>query len=321
MAGKAGTLEQLALALGRALAPLSDRLASGNVLDFFRELGVSFPAAITSHGPFATALQNAATAGTQLPALISQIENAIESGDTGQILTAASSLIDTIKTLIQSLDVIAGELPAAAAAAGVDAAEAGEFATQLVEKLLSYTIVRYLEGYHLAVLYLLTLTGIVDRTIVPANGPTQPGHVERTVHFDRVSDFVTSPAKVLSTVYGWGDPGFTGNSEVLSRLEAALAASGSARFHRRPGKSTGTCIVSSAESLRKLKTSVRRDFRWRFWKIYMAVCRLKSHSEVPDWRSNWFSTATSKGAEELSCGLRPRSQSRPSAAPYRARPV
>jgi len=223
MSSKAGTLEQLASALGQALTPLEDLLATGQVLGLFSELGVAFPAALTAQGAFATALQNAVNAAAQLPPLITQMESAIESDEIGQILQAGTGLVNSIKALIQNLNSIATGLPAAATAAGFSAADATAFATQLVQKLFSYTIVRYLENYHAALLYGLTLTGLIDRDQVASSGPTQPAYTNRSLRFDRLGDFITNPAKELLSVYDWGDPGFNG-SELLSRLHDTFAA-------------------------------------------------------------------------------------------------
>ena len=47
MPANPGTVERVALILGRALAPLEQELASGNVLQLFAELGVQLPPALT----------------------------------------------------------------------------------------------------------------------------------------------------------------------------------------------------------------------------------------------------------------------------------
>jgi hypothetical protein len=212
-----GTVERLALALGQALAPLKDRLSAGQIIELFAELGVRFPPALTTQGSFATAIQNAGNAAGQVPHQISQLAAAIEAQDEGQIISASLALIDAIKTLLQGIDAVATELPAAATAVGFDPGVAANFTAELLEKLMGYSIIRYLEGYAPVTLSVLGLAGLIDRVPIPTEGTTQPGHVDRLLRLDRFNDFFKAPGNLLSTVYRWGDPAFDGK-ELLRRI-------------------------------------------------------------------------------------------------------
>lgn len=221
MPGNAGTVAQLALSLGRALTPLKDALASDKVLNLFSQLGVRFPAEITTQPNFATALLNATNAATQLTSLNGKLEIAINASNVGQITATVGNLIDSIKGLIRELDNIAGQLPAAAIAVGFDGTEANDFAAHLVNKLLNYTIIRYLEGYHSGLLSSLSLSGLIDRLPVPGSSQTKPNYFSRDIRLDRLSDLLFASSTQLRVLYGWNEPGFDG-TELLRRLRDVL---------------------------------------------------------------------------------------------------
>src|SRR5229473_3640909 len=141
MPSNAGTAELLALLLGRALEPLKDRLQSGQVLDLFTELGISFPPAITAQANLSTALQSASTAAAALPGLIGGLATAIEAEDVSQIVSNALNLINTARSLFVAIDELATEIPAAAVASGFDAGDAAAFAAEFAERLLDYLLI------------------------------------------------------------------------------------------------------------------------------------------------------------------------------------
>src|ERR1700722_19938051 len=93
MAAAAGTLETLARQLGLALQPLQDRLASGNVLDLFAELGLQFPTDLLKPS-FTNARDAGVTAASGLPGLIRDLTNAITAGDDAGILQAGAQVIE-----------------------------------------------------------------------------------------------------------------------------------------------------------------------------------------------------------------------------------
>src|SRR5215216_1352310 len=218
MPSNAGTAELLALFLGRALEPLKERLQAGQVLDLFTELGISFPGGITAQANLTTALQNAGRAATELPALIANLASAIQAENAAQIASTALHLISAVKDLIEGLEDVATELPAAAAATGFSAADATAFAGEFVEKLVDYLFVRYLEGNAAVTMNVLGLLGFVDRIPIPSAGPNKPGHILRKVRFDRIGAFFQNPEDIFRTAYGWGNAGFDGR-EFLRRIE------------------------------------------------------------------------------------------------------
>ena len=73
-----GTLEQLALALGRVLAPLEAKLESGNVLELLADLGIELPPELLAQPGFADAVRTGSAAAARLPPEIADLITAID---------------------------------------------------------------------------------------------------------------------------------------------------------------------------------------------------------------------------------------------------
>src|SRR5215472_7122139 len=98
-----GTLELLARQLGLALEPLKDRLASGDVIALFAELGLQFPTALLQPA-FLNAVNSGSAAAAALADLITALSNSIQSGDEERILELGAKLIQQIGTLTSSFE-------------------------------------------------------------------------------------------------------------------------------------------------------------------------------------------------------------------------
>src|SRR5690606_10954966 len=99
-----------AIALARLLNPLSERLTAGQVRVLFAELGLQFPPALESVGPFMDAAQSVAVAAQELPDLTVALLDAIEAEDIGEIVSKSVALIDVVRTVITGIDTIATAL-------------------------------------------------------------------------------------------------------------------------------------------------------------------------------------------------------------------
>ncbi len=223
MASGAGTIEQLALVLGRALAPLEHRLKTGNVLGLFEELGLRFPPALLAQPGFTNALATAVNSAQALPPLITQLTAAIGAEDAVQATSVALNIINAVKNLVTSLETVATDLKALEGALGsLGPGDATAFANGLVDALLSYLVIGYLEGYHPVLVGMLEIPGLIDRTAQPSNGgAAKLPYVKRALRFDRIGALFGSPQNVLHDVYGWNDPGFDG-AAMLERLRNLL---------------------------------------------------------------------------------------------------
>src|SRR5690349_13806500 len=97
MPNQAGTIEQLILAIGRALAPLQQKLEPANVLSFFAELGgVQFPPALVAQPAFSQALSNASAAAGSLATITTDLATAITADNTGAIVAKGAELVSRV---------------------------------------------------------------------------------------------------------------------------------------------------------------------------------------------------------------------------------
>jgi len=228
MAGSPGTLERLALVLGRMLQPLAARLESGDVLGLLTELGLTLPPQLLADQGFLTAIQGGAASASTLPGIIADLAAAIEADDAAAAVTAAGKLIDTGTSIVSSFGKIADGLQAAAAGLpGIDQALVTAFAAELPARLLGYMVISFLESFHPIVASTAALAGIIERTPMPgvSGDPAQPPYVRRTLDLSRAAGFLQSPGDLFHSLYAWGDPGFDG-SDLLLRLRDLLAAAG-----------------------------------------------------------------------------------------------
>ena len=227
MSTSPGTLETLARQLGLALQPLKDRLASGNVLGLFAELGLQFPTDLLAPS-FTTALDSGVTAASALPALISDLTTAITAGDEAGILQAGEKLIAQIGTLVSAFETIGGQMKSLAhSLPGMVESEVKDFADKLPAALMSYSLISYLRVAQPNTLGIGNLLGITD--YIPTDGvagdPTHPAFIAKALNFSRLGDLFKSPASLLKSLYQWGDPAFDG-SQLFPRLGTSLGLLG-----------------------------------------------------------------------------------------------
>src|SRR5215470_17959304 len=193
MADSPGTIEKLALVLGKMLHPLATRLESGDVLGLLGELGLALPPSVLTTEPgFATAIQTGGAAAGALPDIISSLITAIEADDGAGAVEAAVKLIEAAAKVISSFDTIASELKTVP---GVDPAFLQTFAGELPGKLLDYVVITFLESFNPVLASTAALLGLIERGPKPGLGgdPTQPPYIARSLDLSRFGDFLHSP--------------------------------------------------------------------------------------------------------------------------------
>jgi hypothetical protein len=223
-----GTFEAIVLAVGKAFAPLGERLKDENALDLFAELGVRFPGNLLAQPAFKTALDAAVAAIVALPPVIVQLETAIAADDVPSIVDRAAALANGFVTAITKFDDTATALSSLAGSiGGFTPGDVGAFAATLANKLIQYALVTYLDDYHPLAAQLLQTIGVVDKTVDlgVAADPAKPAHLVRSLVFARLPELVSSPGAVFKKLYGWNDPGFDGRA-LLQRLYELLYALG-----------------------------------------------------------------------------------------------
>lgn len=218
-----GTVERLALTLAEALAPLQDDLAAGNVDSLIRQLGLELPEGFAVPPALTAAAQTVANAAGALPARAAALSTAIENGQVATILSEGIATLDEVENVVTAIETFATQLPVVLAGT-VDPGVVTAFASQLADRVVSYSLIRFLEDQHPTVLGALGLAGVVDRMSVPTPGGTGT-HLSRRLRLDRLADVVNRPHDALRTLYGWGDASFDGR-ELLRRIAELVRALG-----------------------------------------------------------------------------------------------
>jgi len=222
----AGTIERIALDLGKALQSITDVMRP----DIFNRLGVELPAAITGDGNLNTNITNTANTLSGLTAQIQALETAIGNNDEpgilaaiGAMLTGIGQSIASFKSLGDALNNAANALPAA------DKAAVQQLATQLVSRLLEYAIVGFLYGKMPVLINALSLIGIVDKEQDFPEG--MEAHsipaviIPRRIYFNRITHLFSNPVQYFKDTFSWGDPAFNG-SVMLQKVQALIEGAG-----------------------------------------------------------------------------------------------
>ncbi len=220
MPGKAGTLETIAQQIARALQPLATELTPANVLPFLAQLGLQFPPALLT--PAVTnALNAGATAAGALDATITKLIADIAADNTAGILADGEQLITEIAAVISALGQLGWQIGAMASGLGLIPAEVTAFAAGLVENLLSYLIVSYVETLEPGIVGVANLLGVVDYIPTPGTDANHPDYIIKKLNLSNLSSLLTSPEALFQTLYQWGSPAFDG-SQLLPRLGTSL---------------------------------------------------------------------------------------------------
>lgn len=221
-----GTLENVALILGRALAPLAEELQPGRALVLLNKLGLGLPASAISP-QLSSAIGAGATAAGQLPALVTDLVGAIEVGAGGiQIGIKSAPLVAKVVTIIDSVTTIANQLRATTVP-GLSPTELTAFAQALPGRLLDYLLTSYLEREQPTFAALLSLFGVIRSTTINpgSTDPKRPEIEVKSLDLGRLGDFFSSPDQLALELYGWGQAGFNAPL-LLDRLYQLLSGLG-----------------------------------------------------------------------------------------------
>ncbi|GAA4729412.1 DUF6603 domain-containing protein [Flavisolibacter ginsenosidimutans] len=226
MPDAAGTLETLALELGKALEPLPEILRP----DMFARLGLPLPSAIVGNGGIATKLLEAAAKAGELPPKITALATAVAGGNELSIISDGAQLIAIISQLVVKFEELGSALNSAAnSLPPADKAVFQQLAAQLPVRILEYSLVGYLAERLPNLTTTLNLLGIVDKEVkVPATletGTSLPVVIPRRFYIDRLPQLLSNPVDYFKQVYKLGLPGFTGQ-ELMEKVQGLLAQIG-----------------------------------------------------------------------------------------------
>jgi uncharacterized protein DUF6603 len=223
MAKQAGTLETLALEVGKALKPLEDLLGP----DIFIRLGLELPRAISGDANITTKLADAKNKVAELDGEIASLAAAITNDNPVAIVSEGVSLIATITALITKLEDVGQAVHNAAAglSSAAEKAAVQQFAGTLAVRLVEYVSVGYLDEKMPTLTNALTILGIADKEY-QASEFLEINHapsaiVPRRLYLDRVSKLLSHPDQHLQEVFQWGTNSFDG-SLLLTRAQALL---------------------------------------------------------------------------------------------------
>jgi hypothetical protein len=214
------TIESLMLDVGRALAPLEQRLRDGEIALLFAEIGLPSSGAVLGVQAVGDAAGQAASALGDLPEALADLATAVEAGDGLRIAAAVGETAPILAAFQGAVEAVAGAVRAAAAQAGPGRAEVEAFAAELAQRLFGYALATYLEQAKPLAGHLLKFLGVLESTPLAAT-PATPAHVRRVFHLDRVNALLDDPVVTLTELYGWGTPDFDWRL-VLRRLSVFL---------------------------------------------------------------------------------------------------
>jgi len=214
MPDASGTLETIALELGKALQPLEELLADG--ASIFTKLGEELPREISADPNLLAKLNASATKVGSLDPLITALATAITNEDAITIVTAGVPLLQAIADLITLLKQVGDALNAAAnALPAADKARLQALAAELAVRMLEYVAVGYLDERMPTLTNSLDFLGIVDREpksdddLEVTNAPRDT--IPRRFRLGEIPKLVVHPDQYLQQRFAWGDPAFDGS--------------------------------------------------------------------------------------------------------------
>jgi hypothetical protein len=242
MAGSVGTLESLAKQIALMLQPLENSLTPQGIIPLLAELGIQFPASLTSQAAFMHEVTAGGSAAGQLTALITQLTTDITNGDDTAIVTDGAKIIEQISNIISAFGKIGTELSSVAGSFGsISSSEVNSFASNLTENLLSYLVISYIANVQPGAVGLANLLTIFDYLPNPgvAGDPAHPPYISKRLQLSNLGQLFSSPTKLLETASGW-TPSAIDVGKLIPRLASTLDLLG--LFTSITGPGTGNTI-------------------------------------------------------------------------------
>ncbi|RAY12574.1 hypothetical protein DPM19_23515 [Actinomadura craniellae] len=200
-----GTVERLAIEVGKLLEPITERLASGQLVDLFADLGLPLPPAVANSPAVQDAASSANNVLVALPAKIGALVDAVADGDDGAVAAALTGLLQVLPGAFSASRALATAVRTAVTGAGPVSPPVQQILTDLPQRLIDFTAATYLLEQRPALGNALALFGLVDNVQVAPDGD-RPGYLRRGFRTDRLGTFLRDPLQALAEVYGWGNP-------------------------------------------------------------------------------------------------------------------
>jgi hypothetical protein len=200
----AGTMERVAVEVARMLEPLTERLATGQVVPLFAELGLPLPPALAASPAVKDAVSAALSVLNAVPAAATGLVDADAGGDDA-VAAALAELLMVMTGAYAAVRALGTAVRTAVTNAGQVSAPVQEVLADLPQRLIGFASVTYLLARRPAFGNLLALFGLVDDTVVPPDGD-RPAYQFRKLRLDRLKVFLKDPLQALADLYGWGRP-------------------------------------------------------------------------------------------------------------------
>jgi len=226
MADAAGTLETLALELGRALKPMAQLLGP----EMFVRLGVDLPNSVTGDATLNARLTSAKTKAGELEARINDLAAVIGSDNPANIIASGVALIVKIGELVTELNQVGNALNAAAnALPPADRGPIQQFAATMAVRSLEFMSIGYLDEKIPNLTNTFTVLGLVDKEHVISPelevSDVPRGIVPRRFYVDRIPKLLSNPSEHFQQAFGWGANGFDG-MVMLRKAQAMIETLG-----------------------------------------------------------------------------------------------
>ncbi len=218
MSDASNTVQAALAGVASAIAPLERDFAPDQAAYTLAQIGLGLaPAQV---GTLATPLAAAIGDVHDMVQAAAALTAAVEAEDDGAILSSGVALATKLGGAIQSIDAVVTAVHGLGLA--IPASEIDAIPTRLLNLLLvdALLLVRSADE-------ILAFLGVLERvpTNVGSADPLRPPYSLASFHFNRVADWLQSPATALQQLYGWNDPSFDGVA-LLQSLATLLASFG-----------------------------------------------------------------------------------------------
>jgi hypothetical protein len=225
-----GTLEALGIELVQVFQPIQARLDNGEIVLLLAELGVSFPPELADDPDFSPAITTLVTNIRTMPPLVADIitQLALPSPDFALVAEKSVELVEKIVESVEKFTDVKDAIETYLSTNPITdvGGQLADFLLDFVTRLLDYLVIHYLESKSEMMVACLEFLGIVERTVTNegSSDPIFPEYTFYKLHLENVGEFFSNPGELLSTLYDWGSPGFTGHSilEKLHKLALGL---------------------------------------------------------------------------------------------------
>jgi hypothetical protein len=225
----AGTLEIIARQLSLVFEQLQAPLGSSNPGGLFSRLGITFPAATLAQASIANPLNTLRTAVNGLTAQRSVLEAAIAGGEAPSIIAAGAQLLAAAGMVSAALDSLANAIRSLSPtqAPGLTTGDLSAYSVSFSRRLFADLLISYMGTNVPTLSGVLQMTGVLDNypDLGDPSNPAKPAYMVRDLHLDRLGAFLQSPANLLQTLYGWGNPRWDAPT-FLGRISAFLGGLG-----------------------------------------------------------------------------------------------